>query len=102
MFICFTSSGVLYHRPFHFHISIHYYLCGCNHVVFALQVVPKRTNRPGVSTTNRRPRGRGYGGRGGGRGSVPYYAPRARRPFGYVSSFSNMTVVMCLHPAADS
>ncbi|BFZ12641.1 hypothetical protein BsWGS_15680 [Bradybaena similaris] len=50
-----------------------------------IKVVPKRTNRPGVSTTNRRPRARGYGGRGGGRGSAPYYAgyaPRARRPFG--------------------
>ncbi|RUS85043.1 hypothetical protein EGW08_007180 [Elysia chlorotica] len=48
-----------------------------------IKVVPKRTNRPGISTTNRRPRG-GRGARGA-RGS-PYYQggfqPRGRRPFG--------------------
>jgi len=49
-----------------------------------IKVVPKRSNRPGITTTNRRPRGRGFG-RGAGRGAAPYYAgfaPRARRPFG--------------------
>ncbi|KAK3799127.1 hypothetical protein RRG08_051402 [Elysia crispata] len=49
-----------------------------------IKVVPKRTNRPGISTTNRRPRGGRFGTRGG-RGS-PYYqggfVPRGRRPFG--------------------
>ncbi|CAG5124121.1 unnamed protein product [Candidula unifasciata] len=54
-----------------------------------IKVVPKRTNRPGVSTTNRRPRGRGAYGRGGaGRGTAPYYAgfaPRSRRPYGLAS-----------------
>ena len=39
------------------------------------QVMPKRTNKPGISTTNRPPRGRGARGRGRGRGG---YAPRAR------------------------
>jgi len=51
-----------------------------------IRVVPKRTNRPGVSTTNRRPRGRGFG-RGAGRGAAPFYAgyaPRSRRPFGRI------------------
>ncbi|KAK7464007.1 hypothetical protein BaRGS_00038005 [Batillaria attramentaria] len=48
-----------------------------------IRVMPKRTNRPGISTTNRAPRGRfrgrggrGFGGFGGG------YAPRSRRGFG--------------------
>uniref|UniRef100_A0A0B7AUQ2 RRM domain-containing protein n=1 Tax=Arion vulgaris TaxID=1028688 RepID=A0A0B7AUQ2_9EUPU len=53
-----------------------------------IKVTPKRTNRPGISSTNRRSRGRGFS-RGGGRGMAPYYAgfaPRARRPFGYVQS----------------
>ncbi|KAK0046421.1 polyadenylate-binding protein 2-B [Biomphalaria pfeifferi] len=49
-----------------------------------IKVVPKRTNRPGISTTNRRPRGRGVT-RGGSRGT-PYFngpfIPRTRRPFG--------------------
>lgn len=30
-----------------------------------IKVLPKRTNRPGISTTNRAPPGRGYRGRGG-------------------------------------
>ncbi|KAH9515542.1 Polyadenylate-binding protein 2-B [Bulinus truncatus] len=54
-----------------------------------IKVVPKRTNRPGISTTNRRPRGRGLT-RGGGRGLTPFYAstfaPRSRRPFGLSSA----------------
>ncbi|XP_059148854.1 polyadenylate-binding protein 2-like isoform X2 [Physella acuta] len=54
-----------------------------------IKVVPKRTNRPGISSTNRRPRGRGVA-RGGGRGAAPYYAgaftPRGRRPFGLASA----------------
>merc|ERR1712012_206807 len=33
-----------------------------------IKVLPKRTNKPGLSTTNRPPRGRGGGFRGGGRG----------------------------------
>ncbi|CAL1537771.1 unnamed protein product [Lymnaea stagnalis] len=51
-----------------------------------IKVVPKRTNRPGISSTNRRPRGRGGVARGVARGMAPYYAgaftPRGRRPFG--------------------
>nr|CAD7586502.1 unnamed protein product [Timema genevievae] len=45
-----------------------------------IKVNPKRTNRPGMSMTNRPPRGRGYrGGRGGGRGSSYYgYRPVRR------------------------
>ena len=36
---------------------------------YSVQVMPKRTNKPGISTTNRPPRGRGARGRGGrGRG----------------------------------
>jgi polyadenylate-binding protein 2 len=49
-----------------------------------IKVTPKRTNRPGVSSTNRRPRGRGFS-RGGVRGAPGYYqgyAPRARRSYG--------------------
>ncbi|XP_041375781.1 polyadenylate-binding protein 2-like [Gigantopelta aegis] len=45
-----------------------------------IKVTPKRTNRPGISSTNRPPRGRGRGGRG--RGFYGGYAPRSRRPFG--------------------
>jgi len=54
---------------------------------------PKRTNRPGISSTNRRPRGGGRAGfaRGGGRVATAAYAgfgsftPRGRgRPYGYV------------------
>ncbi|PVD20528.1 hypothetical protein C0Q70_18684 [Pomacea canaliculata] len=47
-----------------------------------IKVMPKRTNRPGISSTNRPPRararrgGRGFGGYSGG------FAPRARRGFG--------------------
>lgn len=33
----------------------------------------KRTNRPGISTTNRPPRGRGYRGRAGFMGAPPGY-----------------------------
>merc|ERR1719228_1624325 len=33
-----------------------------------IKVLPKRTNKPGISTSNRPPRGRGSGFRGGGRG----------------------------------
>lgn len=39
-----------------------------------IKVTVKRTNRPGISTTNRPPRGRGFA-RGRGRGYNPYYAP---------------------------
>lgn len=41
------------------------YIFGLN---FFLQVLQKRTNMPGISTTNRPPRGRGFRGRGGFRG----------------------------------
>ncbi|XP_035679770.1 polyadenylate-binding protein 2-B-like isoform X2 [Branchiostoma floridae] len=54
-----------------------------------IKVVPKRTNRPGVSTTDRPPRGRGgYRGRGGGfrgfnsgYGGYGGYYPRRSRGF---------------------
>merc|ERR1712127_875423 len=36
-----------------------------------IKVVAKRTNRPGISTTDRVPRGRGRGGYGGGMGGAP-------------------------------
>ncbi|KAK5965243.1 hypothetical protein GCK32_003428 [Trichostrongylus colubriformis] len=38
-----------------------------------IKVMEKRTNRPGISTTNRPPRGRGYRGRGGFGGAPPGY-----------------------------
>ncbi|PIO71127.1 hypothetical protein TELCIR_06985 [Teladorsagia circumcincta] len=38
-----------------------------------IKVMEKRTNRPGISTTNRPPRGRGYRGRGGFAGAPPGY-----------------------------
>lgn len=42
--------------------------------------MPKRTNRPGMSTTNRPPRGRGaFRGRGMGRGYYTGFRPM-RRP----------------------
>ncbi|XP_067004028.1 polyadenylate-binding protein 2 isoform X2 [Anabrus simplex] len=44
-----------------------------------IKVMPKRTNRPGLSMTNRPPRGRGYRGGRGGRGAS-YYGYRGRRP----------------------
>ncbi|KAK7114580.1 hypothetical protein V1264_000621 [Littorina saxatilis] len=51
-----------------------------------IKVSPKRTNRPGISTTNRGRGGRGRGGFRGGRGGFSGfgggYAPRARRGFG--------------------
>uniref|UniRef100_A0A0M3IHH9 RRM domain-containing protein n=1 Tax=Ascaris lumbricoides TaxID=6252 RepID=A0A0M3IHH9_ASCLU len=48
-----------------------------------IKVSPKRTNRPGLSTTNRRPRGRGHGG---SRVVVKYiYAGAHRRPRFYPS-----------------
>ena len=53
-------------------------------VSFIQQVTAKRTNRPGISSTNRRPRG-GRGGYGGFRGSSPggYYTPsRPKGRFG--------------------
>ncbi|VDM69044.1 unnamed protein product [Strongylus vulgaris] len=40
---------------------------------FAYNATEKRTNRPGISTTNRPPRGRGYRGRGGFGGAPPGY-----------------------------
>merc|ERR1719435_744157 len=48
-----------------------------------IKVMPKRTNKPGISTTNRPPRGRGRGGRGGrARGGFGYMRrPRGRRNF---------------------
>lgn len=42
-----------------------------------IKVSVKRTNRPGISTTNRRPRGRGYGGFRGSPGG--YYTPSRPR-----------------------
>ncbi|CAG0889740.1 unnamed protein product [Darwinula stevensoni] len=56
-----------------------------------IKVMPKRTNRPGISSTNRPPRGRGGGFRGStrGRGYNPYFGfrpmrrPRGRRGFFY-------------------
>merc|ERR1719430_828111 len=45
-----------------------------------IKVMPKRTNKPGISTTNRPPRGRGARGRGRGRGG---YMPRGRGGGGY-------------------
>lgn len=47
-----------------------------------IKVMPKRTNRPGMSMTNRPPRGRGYRG-GRGRGSSYYGYRPMRRPRGY-------------------
>jgi len=47
-----------------------------------IKVMPKRTNRPGMSMTNRPPRGRGYRG-GRGRGSSYYGYRPTRRPRGY-------------------
>ncbi|GFG36546.1 hypothetical protein Cfor_06168 [Coptotermes formosanus] len=44
-----------------------------------IKVMPKRTNRPGMSMTNRPPRGRGYRG-GRGRGSSYYGYRPTRRP----------------------
>ncbi|PSN41345.1 Polyadenylate-binding protein 2 [Blattella germanica] len=44
-----------------------------------IKVMPKRTNRPGMSMTNRPPRGRGYRG-GRGRGSSYYGYRPMRRP----------------------
>uniref|UniRef100_A0A915A1J1 RRM domain-containing protein n=2 Tax=Parascaris univalens TaxID=6257 RepID=A0A915A1J1_PARUN len=50
-----------------------------------IKVSPKRTNRPGLSTTNRRPRGRGHGG---GRVIVKYvYAGAHRRPRSHLSRY---------------
>jgi len=50
-----------------------------------IKVLPKRTNRPGVSTTNRPPRGMIPRGRGRGRGafatSTRGYVPRGGRPY---------------------
>ncbi|XP_066142942.1 polyadenylate-binding protein 2 [Euwallacea fornicatus] len=56
-----------------------------------IKVMPKRTNRPGISSTNRPPRGRGTGGfrssRGMGRGGFyPGYRPM-RRPRAYRRGF---------------
>ncbi|KAG1670647.1 Polyadenylate-binding protein 2 [Nymphon striatum] len=46
-----------------------------------IKVVTKRTNKPGISTTNRPPRGRGFRGRGGSRGGFfPGFRP-TRRPY---------------------
>lgn len=48
-----------------------------------IRVSPKRTNRPGISTTNRGPHGRGMGGYGGGfRGRGGYGPIRGRGGFG--------------------
>lgn len=47
-----------------------------------IKVMPKRTNRPGMSMTNRPPRGRGYRG-GRSRGSSYYGYRPTRRPRGY-------------------
>ncbi|KAJ9597067.1 hypothetical protein L9F63_027043, partial [Diploptera punctata] len=47
-----------------------------------IKVMPKRTNRPGMSMTNRPPRGRGYRG-GRGRASSYYGYRPMRRPRGY-------------------
>ncbi|KAL3285758.1 hypothetical protein HHI36_000284 [Cryptolaemus montrouzieri] len=51
-----------------------------------IKVMPKRTNRPGISTTNRPPRGRGSfrgsRGMGGGRGFYAGFRPM-RRPRSY-------------------
>lgn len=73
-------------------ISVNHDWCKCclycvaERSEFTRQVSPKRTNRPGISTTNRS-RGRGRGGFRGGRGGFGGgYAPRARRGFGYVFS----------------
>ena len=45
-----------------------------------LQVMPKRTNKPGISTSNRAPRGRGYRGRSSGyRGRGGFGAMRRPR-----------------------
>jgi polyadenylate-binding protein 2 len=55
-----------------------------------IKVMPKRTNRPGLSTTNRPPRGRGTfrGARGVGRGYYAGYRPMRRpRRGGYFSPY---------------
>merc|ERR1719245_2138246 len=43
-----------------------------------IKVMPKRTNKPGISTTNRPPRGRGGRSRGRGRGFGGGYMRRPR------------------------
>ncbi|CAG2058882.1 unnamed protein product [Timema podura] len=63
-----------------------------------IKVNPKRTNRPGMSMTNRPPRGRGYrGGRGGGRGSSYYgYRPvrRGRKKKNSKASVCNHAILI--------
>ena len=49
---------------------------------FLLQVMPKRTNKPGLCITNRPPRGRGFRGRGRGASMRGFGAMRRPR---YVS-----------------
>lgn len=48
------------------------------------KVNPKRTNRPGISSTNRPPRGRSRRGGRGFTSGFGGFAPRSRRGFGYV------------------
>jgi hypothetical protein len=48
--------------------------------------MPKRTNRPGVSTSNRGPRGTGYRGTSGQRGSSGYQASIGYEGTGYQAS----------------
>ncbi|XP_049817286.1 polyadenylate-binding protein 2 isoform X2 [Aethina tumida] len=58
-----------------------------------IKVMPKRTNRPGMSTTNRPPRGRGsFRSRGSSRGSFyggfrPTRRPRSYRRGGYFAPY---------------
>ncbi|XP_019764400.1 polyadenylate-binding protein 2 isoform X2 [Dendroctonus ponderosae] len=54
-----------------------------------IKVMPKRTNRPGISTTNRPPRGRGvstFRGRGASRGGFYGYRPMRRPRRGYFAA----------------
>ena len=49
-------------------------------IVNSLQVMPKRTNKPGISSSNRPPRGRGFRGRSSGyRGRGGFGAMRRPR-----------------------
>merc|ERR1711881_169288 len=54
-----------------------------------IKVLPKRTNKPGISTSNRAPRGRGYRGRSSGyRGRGGFGAMRRPRYRGRSSFYS--------------
>ena len=60
-------------------IKVCVYLQKSQDLKIFVQVMPKRTNKPGISTTNRPPRGRGgFRARGRGRGFGGGYMRRPR------------------------